>query len=621
MPIAETSARDTGPVALALVARVALVLVVTAVAYQYTLGMLWRGFGELAPIAYGVLIAPLALLVAMVHGLERVFEPDIHDRSLDYMIGGTLLAAALVIVLILPLPLSVFFWHWRIDVLSVPIFLAATICIAFDVRAVWRMRYAIALLLLAWPPPYFILAPAATSAVGRVSGPLVHAVWPLLSGRHLVSDADLGVVAAGPQIPALLAFLVVTVTIVFLTRGSTPAKVGWLATGLVVAWALDLAQMILVSLLTAGLEPHPSVWLSNPYAGLISFGVALALMVAAAPLYGLGPRTTHGVRRIDARRSGARLGLATAMVCVAAVLVAAAASRPLWQSGSYVGTICLCLALLLMIAVALIYGFGPKTLNGVRRVAAGHSASRLGLVAILIGGAGMLIGVGDAQLRQYEPVADALGATRIPADSVASFALPGWTVQTESHRWAAISLDKSATWTRYTYQPSAPGDGASTGAMSTLTIDVISTTDLALFSTFGIQASYRLQNHPLLAADWVDLGDGVSGHIVRYALDGSGATWTGVYWQWPVRTAAGQRYERLVLSARETLGARGPALITDVGLVRRTQLDIANSTTSLEGQADDWKAPPQRDFMVGMARKVVAAAVAQAQYTFRSTSQ
>jgi len=107
------------------------------------------------------------------------------------------------------------------------------------------------------------------------------------------------------------------------------------------------------------------------------------------------------------------------------------------------------------------------------------------------------------------------------------------------------------------------------------------------------------------------LGQGLTGRAVRYALNEMGATWTGIYWQWPVRDAIGLRYERVVLSARETLVTRAPPTEMAFDPVSKVQLAIGNSSRYVEGPKDDWSSPPQRDFMVALARTIVAASIAR----------
>lgn len=515
----------TRPKQLILLARIAFVLVVAGVAYHYSLAMLWRGFDEVIPVAYAILAGSVALLVAAIRGWGSGIEPNIHDRSLDYLVGVALLAAALLIVLILPVTLSVFFWLWRVDLLSLPLFVAGAICIVLDVRALWRLRIAIALMFVVWPPPYLYFAPGASRLISTAGGAAVIGGIPALS----------------QPMDAVLTLFVFAIAALLL-RGPALARIAWVVSGVLMALTIYVVQMLLHSLVLVRLIPNSSSWLQGS-AGPIALCIALLAMVAALPTYALRPR---GLRFVSRNQEARSLG-STA------------------------------------------------------------------LAAMVVTAAGLLLGAGDSQLQEYEPLASALGTTRLPAASIAHFTMPGWRVtQTDSNRWAAVSLDKTASWTRYTYEPIDTAGLSATGPVGSITVDVISTSNPRLFSTFGVEASYRLQNRRVLAADWVDLGDGVVGHAVRYGLDAPGSNWTGIYWQWPVRTAEGLRYQRIVVSARESLVARVAPLAATGEVVNRVQLAVANGTSYLQERADDWRSPPQLDFMLGVARAIVALAVGQA---------
>jgi hypothetical protein len=514
------------PTRLSLFAQVAFVLVVTGAAYHYSLATLGRGLDEFMPVANAILAGSLAVLVAAIRGWGSGIEPNIHDRSLDYLVGAALLIAALGIVLILPVTFSVFFWLWRVDLVSLPLFVAGAVCIVLDVRALWRLRVAIALMFLVWPTPYLSIAPGASRLISSAGGAAIVGGMPALFSRSMA---------------ALLTLLVIAIAALLL-RGPALARIAWVATGLLLALALYITQMVLDSLILVRLIPRYSNWLQGS-AGPVSLCIALLVMVAVLPTYALRPRTLRGVSRNHERRSLGSAALATLVVTAA----------------------------------------------------------------------GLLLGVGDAQLQEYESLASPLGTTRLPAASMAGFKMPGWrATQSDSNRWAAVSLDRTASWTRYTYEPIDPTGASPTVPTGSFTVDVISTSNLRLFSTFGVEASYRLQNHHILAADWVELGDGVIGHAVRYALDTPGSNWTGIYWQWPVRTANGLRYQRVVVSARESLAANAAPSVTPGEPLNRIQLALANVSSYLEERANDWRSPPQRDFMLGVARAIVALAVVQA---------
>ena len=86
-------------------------------------------------------------------------EPEIHDRYLDYILGGVLLGTAIGSLLFLPQSLSIFFWSWRLDIVVLVLFVAGAIAILCGSRALWRYRIPLALLVLAWPVPVLIPSP------------------------------------------------------------------------------------------------------------------------------------------------------------------------------------------------------------------------------------------------------------------------------------------------------------------------------------------------------------------------------------------------------------------------------------------------------------------------------
>ena len=60
--------------------------------------------------------------------------------------------AAVAVNMLLPDKLSAMFWVWRIDLLTLPVFVAGATAIIFGVRVLWRQKLAVSYLFLAWPP-------------------------------------------------------------------------------------------------------------------------------------------------------------------------------------------------------------------------------------------------------------------------------------------------------------------------------------------------------------------------------------------------------------------------------------------------------------------------------------
>lgn len=126
--------------------RAALLAMLVAVAYRYSWLTLVRSpSGSMV----GGAVAALLAVAVVVRGRDP-HEPAIHDCYTDFIVGVPLLAGALAIVLLLPSRLSLFFWFWRLDLLSIPLFMAGAIAVLFGIRAFWRWRLVIAALFFIW---------------------------------------------------------------------------------------------------------------------------------------------------------------------------------------------------------------------------------------------------------------------------------------------------------------------------------------------------------------------------------------------------------------------------------------------------------------------------------------
>jgi hypothetical protein len=206
-PARTAAATRTGPRG-ALV-RAALLLVALAVAYRYSwLTLIRTPHGSLA----GLGIAAMLAITAIAPRRRQRAEPAIYDRYTDVIVGLPLLAGALAIVLLLPSRLSLFFWFWRLDLLSIPLFLAAAVALLFGVRALWHLRLAIGALLLVWllrhdallSVPTLLAMVAGLTAVaigirGRSMRPTVGR-RPSAVGRPVVAAAVLMLAAAAATI-------------------------------------------------------------------------------------------------------------------------------------------------------------------------------------------------------------------------------------------------------------------------------------------------------------------------------------------------------------------------------------------------------------------------------------
>jgi exosortase/archaeosortase family protein len=536
-------------------------------AYHESIATLLNGLRLESPLAYLAAVPALSLFLAMARAVALHPEPQIHDRTVDYLIGVPLLLIAMVIVLVVPIYLSTFFWLWRLDLLSLPFFAAGAVALAFGSRALWRLRLPLAFLLLAWPAPYTMFfshemeafttltIDATRAAVGVI--PLAR---PLDSGdgslflvtREPAHSFVLSVGSACAGINGMVGFLLVAGAALAVFRGSAAAKLGWLCLGLGVIWILDVMRILTIFAAGRAWGESFTAGVVHPLIGILFFNLGLLAMVGVMPLFRL---------RSDSRR-----------------LVRA------WRLLS--------------------------TARGSLGNGAVARPARALAVLVL---ASLLVGFANAQLPEFERVSQVLGPTRIQTSTIAMSPVPGWSLsQVGSYAWVKNYMGADATWRRYNYAPrveSSIFDDVGS-RVAPITLDVISTSDLGALSTHSLEACYRFYSLPVAAAGRVDLGAGVIAKTVTYRNQNTESDWTILYWEWPVKTQQRQFYERVVLYMVDP----GPvALVAPKppdGVPANPQLAIANA---FGGSGDAARVARPRDYLIAFGRQMILAAASAAQ--------
>jgi exosortase/archaeosortase family protein len=479
--------------------RATAVVALTLAAYQYSLVTLTRGLGLDSPLSYLGLIPLISLLLIAIRVMAPIRELDIHDRYLDYIIGVPLLAVAIAIVELAPAWLSSLFWLWRLDLVSLPLFVAGAISIMFGSRALWRLRLPVAFLFLAWPLPYALFV---VSGLASITAATAHAVgsvlrflpvaqaYPSDDGSlflvtHHGASFILSVSSACSGANSMIGFLLIGGAVTTQMRGSRWSKLAWLAAGVTLMWAVDVVRILLILAAGSAFGEGFAIDTVHPVVGLVFVSFAVLAMVRVVPLFGLRLAFPHlGFRRPTSPQVVAR--------------------QP-----------------------------------AVRRVA---------VALVVVGLAGTLAATANIGMQRYQLLAEDLGTPRLQPATVARASVPGWTLSWNDHYpWVSSYFGAGATWDRYVYAPK-PASPGSTAAQRPVFLDLISTGDLLTFSTYGLDACYRFHNYDVIANQTVQLGGGLTGHEVTYRIRPTNSAWTAVYWEWPVHIPTGDRYERIILS-------------------------------------------------------------------------
>ncbi len=518
-------------------------IAVVVIAYSYSLTTLVQLADLNTPLAYVSLVPVVALILAAVYSRPSQPEPSIHDRQTDYIIGLPLMAAAVCINRFLPAKLSAMFWVWRIDLLTLPFFVAGAVAVIFGVRVLWRQKVAVAFLFLAWPYPYTSVLLSVLNAFTSVTllaitriVQVVHVAKPLggpndsiftvVHGGH---PFNLSVISACSGVSSVVGFLLVGTAFIAVIRGPLVRKLVWLAGGMLLLWLINLGRLTLVFWAGQQFGEHFAINVLHPFIGLVTFTLGVGVMILCIRPLGLR------IANLDRKHPSA---------------LVASGAHPEGQGRHVLPVPKVYLAVSLVLVFAVIVGFC------------------------------------NVGLQSYNLVADVSGSPKVVSFINDPVTPTGWSSRYEAtFQWAAPLFGEQSTWNRYMLYPGIGGD---LQARTQIVADVIDTPDLQAFAAFGVEQCYQFHGYSLTNVSQIQLAGGVNGQTLAYTSQQFGS-WSIVYWILPVKRGANTVYERVVLYVQNQHGviaeSRGAA---QVGSGGRESVVLQN-----------------RDFLVAYAREMI----------------
>ena len=490
--------------------QVVALLLSVLVAYNYSLSTLLATANQQTPLAYISLVPAIALALAAIRARPLKVEPPIYDRHVDYTIGLPLILAAVAMNELLPARMSTMFWFYRIDLLTLPLFVAGAVAIIFGSRVLWRQRLAVLFLFLAWPYPYqkillgvlnaftnlTLMAMQKIAVVTHLAKPAGSLDNTLFVITHHGSTFALSVVSACSGVNGVVGFLLVGSAFAAIVRGPIVRKVLWLAGGMALLWAINLGRITFIFF--AGKEWGESVAINvfHPFIGLVTFSIGVLVMILLIKPLGMYIDIGESHRAAPAGPTGP--------VPVPSLFEKEEAPRSK-----------------VALAVPKIY---------------------LALVVAIV--AGLIIGVSNVGLRTYNLVADVGGQAKLLAFVRAPMAPQGWHVQYDTtYGWAKPLFGDTSIWNRYYLRSAGPG---SLQTSVPVVADVINTPDLSSFSAYGVENCYAFHGYALADVAQVSLVGGITGQAMSYTSQQYGS-WSIVYWILPVKMGTSTSYERVVL--------------------------------------------------------------------------
>jgi exosortase/archaeosortase family protein len=537
--------------------RVTLLIGATLLAYHYTLSSLIQTINYDTPLAYIGLVPLIALGLAFVLAHRTDQGPDIHDRQLDYIIGLPLIAIAMAMEEILPAHQSVFFWIRRMDLLSLPMFVAGAVTLLFGTRTLWKQRVPILYLLLAWPWPYTTIllgglngfttftVDALTQVLKVVHlGAPVHAAngeQGLFQVFHGANSFPVSVVTACSGVDGMVGFLLVGFAFAVIVQGPRARKALWLLCGIGLLWITNVGRLVLIFWAGNLWGENVALNVLHPVAGLIIFNIGVILMMVLLRPFGLSIFTER---------------LLTS-------------SRP---------------------------GGGPPPEGG--KPGRRRAPQPFFFAATLVAVVGMVLAVNNNSFKAFDLVATASGEPKLDSFLIHPAAPQGWSSQFETEYTANKTLfGNSSRWWRYYYYDSGR-HGGDLSAPFVVTADVINAANVQGFGAYGVEACYDFHGYTLRDVSNVSLGGGIEGQTLTFTTPSDGS-WSVVYWIWPVKTGSETRYERVILYLLN--GSNEP-----LQEIHYPKTSVSKSSSSLNPKdSADQALIVNRQFLIDFAQEIV----------------
>ena len=543
-----------------LVARSALLLGATAVAYHHSLGTLFASLGVDSPLAYLGLVPFISAALIVATARPTVAELEVHDRYLDRMIATVTLVISAAVMLVLPARLSTFFWMWRLDLLTMPLFVAAGIALLFGSRILFRTRMGVLFGFLAWPLPFRWLLSSWLDPFSAFTVRGVHLITKVLPVAHSVGNpADATFEINGPAgtirvviatvcsgANSLLGFLLVASAILIASTGPRRQKRRWLLFGAVLVWLLNLGRITFILVMGRLWGEHLALGVLHPYVGLILFAGGIGFLVMwALPRFGIElGRPTAALRPVSTE-------MTTAV--------------PRWRTPAAVIVVAAC-----------------------------------------------LLGVLDAGLVDVDPISSALGTPRVARFEQVARRVPGFTVRKVDHfDWTTRYFGDDSDWTRYEFS----GDGTDQLRSDVPVLaDVITASDAQPFEDFGVEACYRFHGYDISDVAEVNLGSGVVASMLSWHDPNHPINWVTLYWYWAINVGGQTRFQRIVLLLDADRNARYLAPTLDSRLTARLGIAVDQSLRGAKpaGSGAVGNENDARAFLIGFGKHFVSTNAANA---------
>ncbi|MDE1845727.1 MAG: exosortase/archaeosortase family protein [Candidatus Micrarchaeota archaeon] len=297
--------------------RVALLFLVASIAILLVNSFLItsQSIDNAAPTSYAIVVI-LMLPFFAAFAFKEKLEIKLHHH--DIIAGVGLFAIFIFLIIGAQLAFPYLFLSYRMDMLILPIAIAAVVAILFG-RGNLRKFWALILYPILASPLFFLPLLNLNNAFAQVNTIFVYGILHLVApsvtylppftiGTTLYT---IGIGTACAGVAVFIALVLLLLPVAYLLDGKLSSKIYWLASGLALLLLLNFARMASIAAVWLLYGPNGAVGFVHGVAGILLFYLSIMVMVLLAKRYSLGfPRWKERemkAKRAKAYQNGSRL--------------------------------------------------------------------------------------------------------------------------------------------------------------------------------------------------------------------------------------------------------------------------------------------------------------------------
>ena len=269
---------------------VTLIFIFTIAAYYQTLTSMKTYIDDNDPTSYVVIILPIFFIFLVFFYMK---ELESEKDPLKFLLAFIFIGSA--ITLYTQNSLNSSLSAYRLDLLSIPLFITGAVILFFGIESAKRLRFILLYLFLIWPfifSPIYPLQNFVTDITADVAHQLIKVMGLPIQRipRNVFSSGEREQIEIAKTCVALGAFIglfVLLLPFINSLSGENKNKGKWIVSGIVLVWLLNLIRIMAIILLWFYSGLSDAMFVFHTFGGNFIFDVSLVISLLSLKFFKL----------------------------------------------------------------------------------------------------------------------------------------------------------------------------------------------------------------------------------------------------------------------------------------------------------------------------------------------